>query len=315
MARLHDRDGRIVLVNDQDIDVYTVGPGEVKDGSGLGPGDLNYADQEGVEVSGTDTTFDTGIGLGRYSRVIMGRGYVPSKGRAHSWTGDMIVQGCGDQLSEYALYYGWMTSQIGTGFPQSAGPAGRYWFTDYKLSGPIGVQPHLLNGITMLVNNHYNGSPISTPSAGLWIVTKEGLGDIPHVAAATFPMDYGIGISGVSTGNGRGFTTGMRIGGAGSGWGTPTSRFGTALEVRDFDSRGIYVSAKYVGSTPLAAIEVASGAGDLVLSGIRIVVGSGSPEGVVTAPVGSQYHRTDGGAGTSMYVKESGAGNTGWVAK
>lgn len=43
--------------------------------------------------------------------------------------------------------------------------------------------------------------------------------------------------------------------------------------------------------------------------------GSGTPEGNVTAPVGARYSRTDGGAGTSFYVKESGAGNTGWVAK
>lgn len=43
--------------------------------------------------------------------------------------------------------------------------------------------------------------------------------------------------------------------------------------------------------------------------------GTGSPEGVVTAPVGSTYRRTDGGAGTSFYVKESGGGNTGWVGK
>lgn len=42
---------------------------------------------------------------------------------------------------------------------------------------------------------------------------------------------------------------------------------------------------------------------------------NGSPEGVITAPVGSFYSRLDGGAGTSFYVKESGAGNTGWVAK
>lgn len=43
--------------------------------------------------------------------------------------------------------------------------------------------------------------------------------------------------------------------------------------------------------------------------------GTGSPEGVVTAPVGSLYSRTDGGTGTTLYVKESGTGNTGWVAK
>lgn len=42
---------------------------------------------------------------------------------------------------------------------------------------------------------------------------------------------------------------------------------------------------------------------------------AGTPEGSVTAPVGSLFTRTDGGAGTTLYVKESGTGNTGWVAK
>lgn len=48
---------------------------------------------------------------------------------------------------------------------------------------------------------------------------------------------------------------------------------------------------------------------------IQQISGSGSPEGVVTAPVGSTFQRSDGGALTSFYVKESGTGNTGWVAK
>lgn len=43
--------------------------------------------------------------------------------------------------------------------------------------------------------------------------------------------------------------------------------------------------------------------------------GVGSPEGVLTAAIGSTYRRSDGGAATSFYVKESGTGNTGWVAK
>jgi len=43
--------------------------------------------------------------------------------------------------------------------------------------------------------------------------------------------------------------------------------------------------------------------------------GAGTPEGAVTAPIGSLFTRTDGGASTTLYVKESGAGNTGWVAK
>lgn len=49
--------------------------------------------------------------------------------------------------------------------------------------------------------------------------------------------------------------------------------------------------------------------------GLLIIRGTGSPEGVVTASVGSFYLREDGGVSTTMYVKETGTGNTGWVAK
>jgi hypothetical protein len=48
---------------------------------------------------------------------------------------------------------------------------------------------------------------------------------------------------------------------------------------------------------------------------VRIFTGTGSPEGVQTADVGSLFLRTDGGAGTTLYVKETGTGTTGWVAK
>lgn len=47
----------------------------------------------------------------------------------------------------------------------------------------------------------------------------------------------------------------------------------------------------------------------------RIKGGNGSPETVVTAAVGSLYLRLDGGAATTLYVKESGTGNTGWIGK
>jgi hypothetical protein len=49
--------------------------------------------------------------------------------------------------------------------------------------------------------------------------------------------------------------------------------------------------------------------------GVVHIVFSGSPEGVYAAPVGSLYSRTDGGASTTLYVKTSGTGNTGWTAK
>jgi hypothetical protein len=44
--------------------------------------------------------------------------------------------------------------------------------------------------------------------------------------------------------------------------------------------------------------------------------GTGDPNGVVIGSQGDLYSRTDGGAGTTFYVKESGtATNTGWVGK
>lgn len=47
----------------------------------------------------------------------------------------------------------------------------------------------------------------------------------------------------------------------------------------------------------------------------RVFSGVGSPEGVVSAGIGSIYMRTDGGASTSIYVKESGTDASGWIPK
>jgi hypothetical protein len=62
-------------------------------------------------------------------------------------------------------------------------------------------------------------------------------------------------------------------------------------------------------------VRLADDSGFAAQQSLYIRYGSGTPEGAVTAPVGAIYSRTDGGAGTSFYVKESGTGNTGWVAK
>ena len=46
-----------------------------------------------------------------------------------------------------------------------------------------------------------------------------------------------------------------------------------------------------------------------------IKYGTGSPEGVVTADIGSVFHREDGAPGTALYLKDRYNGaNTGWVA-
>jgi ribosomal protein L21E len=48
---------------------------------------------------------------------------------------------------------------------------------------------------------------------------------------------------------------------------------------------------------------------------VRWTAGAGSPEGSVTASPGAMYLRNNGGAGTTLYIKETGNGNTGWVGK
>jgi hypothetical protein len=66
----------------------------------------------------------------------------------------------------------------------------------------------------------------------------------------------------------------------------------------------------------LGNVEILTASKGLVFSGGLVWrTGTGTPEGAVTAPVGSLFTRTDGGASTTLYVKESGSGNTGWVAK
>lgn len=47
---------------------------------------------------------------------------------------------------------------------------------------------------------------------------------------------------------------------------------------------------------------------------VRVFQGVGTPEASIAAGVGSLYMRTDGSTDTSIYRKESGSGDTGWVA-
>lgn len=70
-----------------------------------------------------------------------------------------------------------------------------------------------------------------------------------------------------------------------------------------------------IGSSSLPVNDLTLG-GRLYWTGTTVfdLAGSGTPEGSVTASVGSVYRRTNGSAGATLYVKESGSGNTGWTA-
>lgn len=46
-----------------------------------------------------------------------------------------------------------------------------------------------------------------------------------------------------------------------------------------------------------------------------ILTGTGNPTGVVSAPIGTIYLRLNGVADSTLWVKQSGTGNTGWKNK
>jgi hypothetical protein len=66
---------------------------------------------------------------------------------------------------------------------------------------------------------------------------------------------------------------------------------------------------KFIGATLLRSASPTNDREELVFVGVD------TPEGAVTAPVGSMFIRTNGGANTSRYFKETGTGNTGWAGK
>jgi Pectate lyase superfamily protein len=90
----------------------------------------------------------------------------------------------------------------------------------------------------------------------------------------------------------------LRIGGDGN----------PVLSSPNFHSRKLYIGDNSTYKNQTGTLVTSTGT-PLITSG------DGSPEGVISGIKGSFYMRTDGGAGTTMYVKESGTGNTGWVAK
>lgn len=92
---------------------------------------------------------------------------------------------------------------------------------------------------------------------------------------------------------------------------------------------GDRISASAGGATFIKSVNPAAGtavldsafAGAVAIShsaasfiGVNLY-GNGSPNGAVTAIPGSIYQNTAGGALTTLWVKESGTGNVGWVAK
>ena len=88
-----------------------------------------------------------------------------------------------------------------------------------------------------------------------------------------------------------------------------------ALRTVDPGTGNVIVGGTIRSGSSIAATTTINATNGFLINTIKVVTGSGSPESAVTAPVGSLYLRTDGGSSTTLYVKESGSGSTGWVGK
>lgn len=85
----------------------------------------------------------------------------------------------------------------------------------------------------------------------------------------------------------------------------------TAIVITESQVAGL--TADLALKAPLASPTLT---GTPTINGVAIRTGTGSPNGAVTGTPGDLYLNKSGGAGTTLYVKESGtATNTGWVGK
>jgi hypothetical protein len=76
-----------------------------------------------------------------------------------------------------------------------------------------------------------------------------------------------------------------------------------------------YVDAQRISGIPANQWSARPAIAGGVRSAPSDLQGTGSPESQFAAFPGSTFRRLDGGVGTAFYVKETGTGSTGWVAK
>jgi len=97
------------------------------------------------------------------------------------------------------------------------------------------------------------------------------------------------------------------------------SNAGSNFALNSYSDAGAFLSTdvgvdRATGKATLGRVGATAGL-ELGASGPRIMSGTGSPEGVVSAPVGSQWTDTAATTGAIQWIKATGTGNTGWVVQ
>lgn len=182
--------------------------------------------------------------------------------------------------------------------------------TGYTSTGAVSMPDGLFQSINNTANTNTTLSGLtfqSTNSSGNF---QSGfIGVVSNSGAGAFAPEM---VFGQRTGSAT-YAERMRITSAGA-VGINETTPGAELDVKG--TSAVTGSALRVrNSTPSTVFQVDNNGDVTLFNGVKLVSGSGSPEGVVTAPTGSMYLNTAGGTITTLYIKTSGAGSTGWTAK
>jgi len=224
-------------------------------------------------------------------------------GVASTWTGQQINSLSGTASTASILMTG--SPFVGTGttgvplFYMNGGTAPSSWGTSGTYIGVNAVSGFVGDFLGM----HVNGG------ANLFSVSRTGaVFSLADITGSYFKnVNNNFHLYGASTGTGA-----LTLYNGGESDAAILQFGGTNTSFPGFVRNGAGIDVKLADNSAYTSIRASK---FTVTTSVFWSSGTGSPEGVVTANIGSIYSRSDGGAGTTLYVKESGTGNTGWIAK
>lgn len=259
-----------------------------------------------VNTTYRDTTISNPLSIGNKNlKTLVNVGVansVSATGSVLAFDTSLVVANTSQAGAEHCPMFGVLRYDQGTGFANSGTP-GRAWLTDWTVHGAIETQQELLNGVNLVMANYYNGQPTDSVSGGIWVAAHPDIGgavDATHAAATTYPVGVGVAVVGVSSGSARGWNVGVQVGGAGSGWEVATSRVGTGVLIRDYDTTGLSLTTQQAATA--RAILVDDLAGNVIIGKDITTVGTDFTEAKVTVARSNTALAVGTGQGNAHHI-------------
>lgn len=205
----------------------------------------NYVDVAATGGTYAYSGFESGISYGTDS--------INARGTTHAITSFIEVAGSNTATSE--------VTPLLSAIRVKANQRGRFWVQDSGILGPTSGRPDAMFGITMFMNNYYNGSPADAPSHGFAAVSRPGSGPgtiSPWTGTATYPNDIGYFVGGYASSSRNAWNYGIQVGGRASGWmgSSETSRIGTGIRVLDYTTAGVVIEGAKTGANSAVPLTI-----------------------------------------------------------